>query len=270
MERKGYSLNVGGRLLDLSVPCVMGIMNVTPDSFYAGSRVQQEQDVARRLQTMLAEGAGMVDIGGCSTRPGSTPVDEAEEMNRLRWCLETVRREGGKDVIVSVDTFRASVARMCVEQYGVQMVNDVSGGADTQMFPTVAELGVPYVLTLTAPLDRDSLRRLSEQVATLHSLGQKDIVIDPGFGFGKTLEENYFLLHHLESLRMLDLPLLVGVSRKSMVTKVLDCTPDDALNGTTVLHTMCLTKGCADILRVHDVRACADIIKIVSAWRVKI
>lgn len=272
-------INVNGRLLALSTPCVMGIVNITPDSFFAGSRTQTETDIARRVEQALDEGASILDLGGYSSRPGADDVSPGEEMQRLRRGLEVVRRVS-PDAVVSVDTFRAEVARMCVEEYGVAIINDISGGEmDAEMFPTVAALGVPYVLMhmqgtpqtmQQAPHYDNVLREVSlyfaRKVQQLRDLGAKDIILDPGFGFGKTQDDNYALLAHLDEFSVFGLPLLVGVSRKSMITRVLGITPAEALNGTTVLNTLCLTRG-ARILRVHDVRAAVEAIRLVQAMQ---
>ena len=265
MNQTHYTINVGGQLMDLSRPVVMGILNLTPDSFYADSRMQTEDEVEARVRQILAEGAAIIDVGACSTRPGASFVSEAEEIRRLEWGLQVLRRVA-PDAVVSVDTFRASVARRCVEAYGVQIVNDISGGdQDKAMFPTVADLGVPYVLTHNAQNEGDLLAGmllyLGARVERLHALGVKDILLDPGFGFGKTLEENYLLMRRFADLSVLELPLLVGVSRKSMIYRLLDITPQEALNGTTVLHTLALMQGAA-VLRVHDVRQAVETIKI--------
>ena len=279
MQETNYYMNVNGRLLDLSMPQVMGILNVTPDSFYAGSRMQTETQIATRVEQMLEEGADMIDIGAYSSRPGAADISVQEEMDRLRAGLRIVRRMH-PDAIVSVDTFRAAVACMCVEEYGVAIVNDISGGEmDKDMFPTVARLGVPYVLmhmqgtpqNMQQQPHYDSLlgdifRYFARKVQQLRDLGAKDIVLDPGFGFGKTLEHNYELLAHLEDFRIFGLPLLVGVSRKSMVYNLLGTTPAEALNGTTAVNTVCLMKG-ADILRVHDVRQAVEAIKIITKMK---
>lgn len=279
MQETNYYMNVNGRLLDLSTPQVMGILNVTPDSFYAGSRMQTETQIATRVEQMLEEGADMIDIGAYSSRPGAADISVQEEMDRLRAGLRIVRRMH-PDAIVSVDTFRAAVACMCVEEYGVAIVNDISGGEmDKDMFPTVARLGVPYVLmhmqgtpqNMQQQPHYDSLlgdifRYFARKVQQLRDLGAKDIVLDPGFGFGKTLEHNYELLAHLEDFRIFGLPLLVGVSRKSMVYNLLGTTPAEALNGTTAVNTVCLMKG-TDILRVHDVRQAVEAIKIITKMK---
>lgn len=256
-----YTLNIHGRLLDLATPQVMGILNVTPDSFYAASRQQTEQEIARRASQIMAEGGTIIDVGACSTRPGSQPVSEAEEMERLRWGLGIVCREVPGSII-SVDTFRPDVARMAVEEFGVGMINDVSEGSD-RMFRMVSRLRVPYILMSVQPSIREMLLSFAAKVQQLRDLGAADIILDPGFGFGKTMEENYLVMNELEKLLVMDLPLLVGVSRKSMVYKLLGGTPDEALNGTTVLDTIALVKG-ASILRVHDVRAAVECCRIVE------
>ena len=256
-----YTLNIHGRLLDLATPQVMGILNVTPDSFYAASRQQTEQEIARRASQIMAEGGTIIDVGACSTRPGSQPVSEAEEMERLRWGLGIVCREV-PDSVISVDTFRPDVARMAVEEFGVGMINDVSEGSD-RMFRMVSRLRVPYILMSVQPSIREMLLSFAAKVQQMRDLGAADIILDPGFGFGKTMEENYLVMNELEKLLVMDLPLLVGVSRKSMVYKLLGGTPDEALNGTTVLDTIALVKG-ASILRVHDVQAAVECCRIVE------
>ncbi len=260
-----YTLNCNGRLLSLEEPCVMGILNVTPDSFYAQSRVQTERDIVLRARQILDEGGSIIDVGACSTRPDSTPASQEEEMERLRLALGTLRREM-PDAIISVDTFRPDVARMAVEEYGADMINDVGTPTNlspVDMFRTVSRLGVPYIYMSRKSTMTEVLMDCAEVVNTLRSMGQKDIILDPGFGFGKTVEQNYEVLHELERMEMLHLPILVGVSRKSMIWKTLGCTPDEALNGTTVLNTIALMKG-ASILRVHDVREAVECVKIVN------
>lgn len=271
------SLNCGGRLVDLNEPKVMGILNVTPDSFYAASRQQTDEAVAQRVRQMRDEGADFVDVGAFSTRPGADDVPPGEEMARLRRALAVVRREW-PDVPVSVDTFRADVARMAVEECGADIINDISGGTmDERMFATVASLRVPYVLmhiqgvpaTMQQAPHYDCLRRdvmvwLAERVDSLRQLGARDIIIDPGFGFGKTLAHNYELMNHLDDFREFHLPLLVGISRKSMIYKLVGGTPETALGGTVALHTAALLKG-ANILRVHDVRAAVEVRSIFLA-----
>ena len=255
MQAVAYSINIGGHLLCLDAPIVMGILNATPDSFFMHH--EGAEAIAMRVRQMLAEGAKIVDVGACSTRPGFVPPDEQEEMRRLREALTIVRKEA-PDAVVSVDTFRANVAKMCVEEFGIQIINDISGGSqDADMFNTVASLGVPYVLTHNAVIDATDdapfmaqlLRDMGSKAEKLHEMGVCDVILDPGFGFGKTLEQNYTLL--------------VGVSHKSMIYKMLGTTPDEALNGTTVLHTTSLMKG-AHILRAHEVKEAMECIKIVS------
>lgn len=267
-------LNVNGRLLDLSIPCVMGILNVTPDSFYAGSRMQTEADIAARVAQIVEEGATVIDIGAYSSRPRAEHISAEEEMNRLRFGLEIVNKNH-PDAIVSVDTFRADVAERCVSEYGVAIINDIAGGGmDPKMFETVARLGVPYIMmhmqgtpqSMQSQPHYDNLIKevflyFAQKVQQLRDLGAKDIILDPGFGFGKTVAHNYELMAHLEEFSVFELPLLVGVSRKSMIYRLLNGTPEDALNGTTILNTIALTKG-ADIIRVHDVREAVEIVKI--------
>lgn len=269
-------INVNGSLLDLSTPCVMGILNITPDSFYSGSRMQTEAEIAGRVTQIIAEGARIIDVGAYSSRPNAENVSAKEEMERLRSGLEILFKVQ-PDAIVSVDTFRADVARMCVEEYGVAIINDIAAGEmDEDMFGTVARLNVPYIMMHMQGtpqnmqqhphydnLLKDIFQYFARKVQQLRDLGVKDMILDPGFGFGKTLEHNYELLSHLEEFRIFELPLLVGVSRKSMIYRLLGTTPQEALNGTTVLDTICLLKG-ADILRVHDVREAVETVKIVG------
>ncbi len=268
-----YTINVKGHLLTFDPPRVMGILNVTPDSFFAGSRTQTEHAIAQRVRQIVAEGGTIIDIGACSTRPDSQPVSEQEEMDRLRMALPIVTAEISESsefsensenspLSLSVDTFRPDVARMAVEEFGADIINDVSEGSEA-MFRMAARLAKPYILTSVQPDLRSTLLTCADKVQQLRDLGQNDIIIDPGFGFGKTLEQNFALMSELEKLHVLDLPLLVGISRKSMIYKTLDCTPDEALNGTITLNTIALMKG-ASILRVHDVKAAADCIAITS------
>ena len=254
-------INVGGRLVSLSEPQVMGILNVTPDSFYAGSRKQTEQEIAERANQIISEGGTMIDVGGYSTRPGALEVSEAEEMERLRFGLDVVRRELPYSII-SVDTFRPDVARMAVEEFGAGIINDVSEG-NTAMFRMVSNLRVPYILMSQQPTVKEMLLSFAEKVQQLRDLGAKDIILDPGFGFGKTLEQNYEVMGELDKLQVMDLPLLVGVSRKSMIYKLFGFTPYESLNGTTSLNTIALMKG-ASILRVHDVREAVECCKIMN------
>jgi dihydropteroate synthase len=255
-----YTLNLHGRLMDLGEPQVMGILNVTPDSFFAGSRSQTEEEIAVRCNQIVSEGASIIDIGACSTRPGSTPVSESEEMDRLRMALDIVRRELPYSII-SVDTFRPDVARMVVEEFGADIINDV--GEDKAMYRMVARLGVPYILMSNKATTREILLDFASDVQQLRDFGAKDIILDPGFGFGKTLEQNYEVMSELEKFQVMDLPLLVGISRKSMIYKMFGYTANEALNGTTALNTVALMKG-ASILRVHDVREAVECVKLFS------
>lgn len=270
------TLNLRGRLLELHEPQIMGILNVTPDSFFSESRTSDEEHIAQRVKQMMNDGADMIDIGGYSSRPGANDVSTEEEMNRLRRGLRIIRKLY-PDVPVSVDTFRADVARMCIEEEGADIINDISGGMmDRQMFRTVAQLHVPYIMmhmqgtpdSMQLAPHYDNLRQevmlyFAERIDRLCQMGAKDIIVDPGFGFGKTMEHNYELMAHLEDFHVFGLPLLIGISRKSMIYKLLGGTPQTSLNGTTVLNTIALTKG-AHILRVHDVKEAAEAKRIVG------
>lgn len=270
-----YTLNLGGQLLSLATPRVMGILNVTPDSFYDGSRCPEKAEITERVHTMVREGADIIDIGGYSSRPHAADISPDEEMRRLSVGLEIIRKHY-PDAFVSVDTFRAEVARRCVEEYDVQIINDISGGElDHKMFETAADLHVPYILmhmrgtpdTMMSLTDYDNLigdmlYYFSERIARLESLGVNDIIIDPGFGFSKTLDDNYLLMKHLDEFARIGLPLLVGVSRKSMIYKYFGTTPAESLNGTTALNVLALLGG-ANILRVHDVREAVEAVRIV-------
>lgn len=271
-----YTINVRGRLLDLSVPQVMGILNATPDSFFAGSRRQTETEIAVRANEIIEQGGTIIDVGAFSTRPGADEVSEQEETERLRRALAIVRREQ-PDAVLSVDTYRPTVARMCVEEFGADIINDVSEGGITgivntpiheeeSMFETVARLRVAYILMSVKPDLYSMMKAFATEVQQLRDLGMKDVILDPGFGFGKTLEQNYRIMDGMERLHELGLPLLVGISRKSMISRLLQTDASGALNGTTVLNTIALLKG-ASILRVHDVRECVEAVKIVSAMR---
>lgn len=276
---KKYSINLRGRLVEMAHPWVMGILNATPDSFYSGSRVMDAEAIAERALAMVADGADILDIGACSTRPGAENVGLAEEMKRLDVAVRAVRAAVGPSVVISVDTFRAQVAKHCVEELGVDIVNDISGGdLDPLMHSTIAQLQVPYIVMHTrgtpatmqqlTNYDGDVaavvLEELARKIDTLHQLGINDVIADPGFGFAKTVEQNYRLLSHLEAFHALDVPLLVGLSRKSMIQRVLNCTAAAALNGTTVVNTIALMKG-AHIVRVHDVKAAAEARDLVIA-----
>lgn len=265
-----YTLNCNGQLLDLSEPRVMGILNATPDSFFAASRSQTEAEIAERTQQILQEGATMIDVGACSTRPDSEPVSEQEEMQRLRFALPIIRKQA-PDAVVSVDTFRPNVARMVVEEHGVDIINDVGAPVDSKqlsannqetMFRMVSRLRVPYIYMSRKSTMKEVMLDSAKVVDMLRSMGQKDIILDPGFGlFGKTVEQNYRVFGELERMQALHLPVLVGISRKTMIWKLLGCSPAEALNSTTVLNTLALVKG-ASILRVHDVKEAMECVKI--------
>lgn len=275
------TINIKGELLDLSTPVVMGILNITPDSFYEGSRKQSEADILKRVEEIILQGGTIVDIGAQSTRPSSQFLSAQEEVERLSPALSAINIEF-PDVILSVDTFYADVARECVQDHGVAIVNDISGGGlDSDMFQTVADLHVPYILmhmrgtpqTMQQLNNYDDLIQniayyFSEKVAHLHQLGVNDIILDPGFGFSKDVSQNYELMRHLDFFENFELPLLVGVSRKSMITKFLEVLSSEALNGTTVLNTYALMSG-ANILRVHDVKEACEAVKITEQLRYK-
>ena len=271
-----YTLNCNGHLLDLSTPQVMGILNATPDSFYAASRTQTEREIANRAEEILQQGGTIIDVGACSTRPDSKTATEAEEEERLRLALKTIRIVA-PDAIVSVDTFRPQLARMAVEEYGVAIVNDVGApvnnpevtiASQKDMFRMVSRLRVPYIYMSRKSNIKDILLDSAEVVDVLRSMGQKDIIIDPGFGFGKTVEENYEVMNGMERLQMLKLPIIVALSRKSMIYRLLESTQEQALAGTIALNTIGLMKG-ADILRVHDVKEAVDCAKIVKSLEIK-
>lgn len=268
---KHNTINVRGHLIDLSTPKVMGILNATPDSFYSGSRKQTEREIADRANQIMDEGGTFIDVGAFSTRPGAVEVSEEEETERLKRAIAIVRREQ-PDAPISVDTYRPLVARRCIEEFGADIINDVSEGGITgivdtpiheqgDMFKTVGELKVPYILMSVKSNMHDMLKAFAEEVQTLRDYGAKDIILDPGYGFGKTLDENYEILSEAERLLTLELPVLVGVSRKSMIFKLIGGDPTTSLNGTTVLNTISLMKGAA-ILRVHDVREAWECVKM--------
>lgn len=274
MKPIDYTINVRGRLIDLGSPKVMGILNCTPDSFYAGSRKQTEHEITERANQIISEGGTMIDVGAFSTRPGAQEVSEEEEMTRLKAALKTVRSVQ-PDAIVSVDTYRPAVARRCIEDWGADIINDVSEGGITgivntpiheaeNMFDVVGELKVPYILMSVKSNLHDMMIAFADEVQQLRDRGAKDIILDPGFGFGKTLEQNYEIYNGMEQLAALHLPLLVGISRKTMIYKLVGGDPSTALNGTTVLNTAALLKG-TGILRVHDVREAVEAVQIVSA-----
>ncbi len=275
-----YTINIKGHLMDLSTPQVMGILNVTPDSFYSGSRKQTEKEIAERANQIIAEGGSIIDIGAFSTRPGADEVSEEEEGRRLKYALDIVRREQ-PDAAISVDTYRPILARKCIEEWGADIINDVSEGGITgianvpldqknteypEMFQVVGDLKVPYILMSVQPTLRDMLIGFAKEVQQLRDLGAKDIILDPGFGFGKDLSQNYEIYRDMEKLSVMELPVLVGISRKSMIYKLLGGDATTSLNGTTVLDTIALMKG-ASILRVHDVKEASEAVKIMEAMK---
>ena len=270
-----YTINVSGRLIDLSHPQVMGILNVTPDSFFADSRKQTEEEIAKRAEQILEEGAAMIDVGAFSTRPGAAMVSEEEESARLHLALSVIRRNH-PEAVLSIDTFRPAVAKRVIEEFGDCVINDVGGltaGPDgaladdpirrEEMFRLVSNMRVPYIYMTSAATLREVLLDFAEKAQQLRDLGQKDIILDPGFGFGKTTDQDYALMGELEKLQVMQLPILVGISRKSMIWRRLGITPAEALNGTTALHAVALLKG-ANILRVHDVKAAVEAVKLIQ------
>ena len=299
-----YTINIKGRLMDLGTPQVMGILNVTPDSFYSGSRKQTEEEIANRANQIIAEGGSIIDVGAFSTRPGADEVSEEEEGRRLKFALDIVRREQ-PDVAISVDTYRPTLARKCIEEWGADIINDVSeggcdvlrvrrpGGADIindvseggitgianvplqrqetecpEMFRVVGELKVPYILMSVQPTLAMMMKGFAREVQQLRDLGAKDIILDPGFGFGKDLAQNYQIFAEMEKLNVMELPVLVGISRKSMIYKLLGGDATTSLNGTSVLDTVALMKG-TSILRVHDVKEAVEAVRIVEAMNKK-
>lgn len=277
-----YTINIKGRLMDLGNPQVMGILNVTPDSFYSGSRKQTEEEIANRANQIIAEGGSIIDVGAFSTRPGADEVLEEEEGRRLKFALDIVRREQ-PDVAISVDTYRPTLARKCIEEWGADIINDVSEGGITgianvplqrqetecpEMFSVVGELKVPYILMSVQPTLAMMMKGFAREVQQLRDLGAKDIILDPGFGFGKDLAQNYQIFAEMEKLNVMELPVLVGISRKSMIYKLLGGDATTSLNGTSVLDTVALMKG-TSILRVHDVKEAVEAVKIVEAMNKK-
>lgn len=270
------SLNIKGNLLSLDSPVVMGILNITPDSFFSDSRKQTHAEIETRIEEILSEGGAIIDLGGYSSRPDAAEVSPEEEMKRLAFALEILQKHY-PDIPVSVDTFRADIARECVEKYGVAIINDISGGElDAAMFKTVAQLNVPYILmhmrgtpqtmgqyTDYTDMMEDIMLYFARKVRDLHLLGVNDIILDPGFGFSKTLDQNYLLMNHLKEFAIFDLPLLVGISRKRMIYQLLNGTPTESLNGTTTLNTFALLNG-ANILRVHDVKEAVEAVEIIQ------
>lgn len=277
-----YTINIKGRLIDLGTPQVMGILNVTPDSFYSGSRKQTEEEIANRANQIIAEGGSIIDVGAFSTRPGADEVSEEEEGRRLKFALDIVRREQ-PDVAISVDTYRPTLARKCIEEWGADIINDVSEGGITgitnvplqrqeaecpEMFRVVGELKVPYILMSVQPTLAMMMKGFAREVQQLRDLGAKDIILDPGFGFGKDLAQNYQIFAEMEKLNVMELPVLVGISRKSMIYKLLGGDATTSLNGTSVLDTVALMKG-TSILRVHDVKEAVEAVRIVEAMNKK-
>lgn len=277
-----YTINIKGRLMDLGAPQVMGILNVTPDSFYSGSRKQTEEEIANRANQIIAEGGSIIDVGAFSTRPGADEVSEEEEGRRLKFALDIVRREQ-PDVAISVDTYRPTLARKCIEEWGADIINDVSEGGITgianvplqrqetecpEMFRVVGELKVPYILMSVQPTLAMMMKGFAREVQQLRDFGAKDIILDPGFGFGKDLAQNYQIFAELEKLNVMELPVLVGISRKSMIYKLLGGDATTSLNGTSVLDTVALMKG-TSILRVHDVKEAVEAVRIVEAMNKK-
>lgn len=280
-EFKKYSLNIKGRLLEIDEPLIMGIINATPDSFYDRSRLLDPEAIAKRVSEMVEQGADVIDIGACSTRPGAEVATAEQEIERLNIAVTAARKAAGDNMILSIDTYRANVARHCIEELGADIINDISGGdLDPDMHNTVAQLQVPYIVmhmrgtpaTMQQLTNYDGdvlsavLEDLAHKIDNLHQKGVNDIIADPGFGFAKTLEQNYRMLSSLEVFHALEVPLLVGVSRKSMIQKVLDCSASEALNGTTVVNTIAMIKG-AHLLRVHDIKAAVEARTIVSLLR---
>lgn len=277
-----YTINIKGHLMDLGTPQVMGILNVTPDSSYSGSRKQTEEEIANRANQIIAEGGSIIDVGAFSTRPGADEVSEEEEGRRLKFALDIVRREQ-PDVAISVDTYRPTLARKCIEEWGADIINDVSEGGITgianvplqrqetecpEMFRVVGELKVPYILMSVQPTLAMMMKGFAREVQQLRDLGAKDIILDPGFGFGKDLAQNYQIFAEMEKLNVMELPVLVGISRKSMIYKLLGGDATTSLNGTSVLNTVALMKG-TSILRVHDVKEAVEAVRIVEAMNKK-
>jgi dihydropteroate synthase len=273
---KNRSLNCRGKLLDLSVPKIMGVLNVTPDSFYDGGKYYDPDIIPDKVHSMIKEGADIIDVGGMSTRPGSEPISEKEEIARIIPAIQIIR-DHLPGTIISVDTYRASVARIAVEEFSADIINDISGGEmDTGMFDTIADLRIPYIFMHMKGSPRtmqnhihyediisEMLDYFAVKVTRLKSLGLNDIVIDPGFGFSKSIEQNFYLLHHLDAFQIFEIPIMAGISRKSMIYKTLGTEPSESMNGTTVLNTIAILKG-ADILRVHDIKEAVQTVTLVE------
>ncbi len=278
---KKQTLNINGRLISPSYPIVMGIVNITPDSFYQGSRTMSSKDILNRCEKIMVEGGEIIDIGAYSSRPDADDISAEEEKMRLSGILGIIRKEF-PDTIISIDTYRSELAKMAVNDFGANMINDISGGSlDNNMFETIASLHVPYILmhmkgtpqtmkteNKYVDLMSDILKYFAEKVNILKMMGVADIIIDPGFGFAKNITQNFQLLEKLDQLQFLNLPLLVGVSRKSFIYKTLGITPEEALNGTISMNTIALLKG-ADILRVHDVKEAVECIKLIRSLKQK-
>lgn len=275
IEKPKY-INVAGKLLDLSIPKVMGVINITPDSFYEGSRATEEKEILKAAAGIIEDGADIIDIGGYSSRPGAADVPPEEEKKRVLTAICLINKEF-PEIIISIDTFRSEIAREAVSECGAHMINDISGGeADSNMFDVIQQLNVPYIIMhmqgmpenmqdnpVYSDVVADILVWFSSKIDRLQSAGVKDIIIDPGFGFGKTIRHNFEILHRLGDFSISGLPLLVGMSRKSMIWKTLGVSPEEALNGTTVLNTIALMKG-ADILRVHDVKEAVQVVRLME------
>jgi len=270
------TINVNGEIVDISSPCIMGIVNITPDSFYSGSRYTEIDNILKRVRQITNEGAKFIDIGAFSSRPGAQEIDEKTEKERLKLPLFEIRKKFPQ-AIISVDTYRSAIAEWTIGEFGVGLINDISGGTmDAKMFSTIARLRIPYILMHMRGkpenmqehakynnVTKEIITELSLKVLKLRELSINDIIIDPGFGFAKTIPQNYQILNQLDIFRVFELPILVGLSRKSMIYKILNTSPADALNGTTVLNTIALLKG-VNILRVHDVKEASEVIKLVS------
>lgn len=270
------TININGQSIDFSEPKVMGILNVTPDSFYDGGRFLEEKKMVSKVEQMISEGVDFIDVGAYSSRPGATDISYGEETKRLSATMKVLRYRFPA-IIISIDTFRSGIARKMVEEYGANMINDISAGSmDREMFRTIADLRVPYIMMhmqgipQTMQKDpkyehvvKDIITFFSRKVEKLKLLGVNDVILDPGLGFGKTLDHNYEIMNGLSLFAIFNKPVMIGVSRKSMIGKLLGCTPDEALNGTIVLNTVALLEG-VDILRVHDVKEAVEAIRIIE------
>ncbi|WP_346861046.1 dihydropteroate synthase [uncultured Draconibacterium sp.] len=272
--KRNSTIHLGDSTIDLSIPIVMGIVNITPDSFYDGGKMEDEKTMLTAVEQMISAGVSVIDVGAVSTRPGADPISTKMELGRLLPAVQSIRKEF-PEIPISIDTFRSWVAVRVIDEIGPVIVNDISGGAlDSKMFETIGKLQMPYILSHIQGTPRDMqddpqyddlIKDISsyfaEKVKRLTKLGVKDVILDPGFGFGKNLDHNYDLLNRLDSFKVFQLPVMVGLSRKSMIWKALDIEPETALNGTTVANTLALMGG-ADILRVHDVKEAVEAVKI--------